>query len=176
MAARLAEAGIEALHDVVLAGPSGPTQIDHIARGDGAIAVLETKTWSGTIVGTPEAAEWHQLLRDGEVRTPLPNAARQNGVHCAAVLAVLDAVGCAAPVVGLLVNAGQAQFSAPLDRLVLELEEVAAACRDAGPRPVAVEAGLSDAWEAVVRAAGAGEALRDAQREAAEQRRRVAGR
>lgn len=74
----------EALHDIVLTdGRGGLTQIDHLVLTDRALLVLETKEYSGTVLGRERESHWTQRLGGKSYR--FQNPLRQNYLHLAAV-------------------------------------------------------------------------------------------
>lgn len=109
----LARLGLPALHDTVLADALGHTQIDHLVRTTQGIVVIETKTFSGWIMGTLYSAEWTQHLAGGRIRHRLQNPVRQNHRHCKAVEAAIS--GLVVPVHGRIVSAGRARFCQALE-------------------------------------------------------------
>lgn len=172
VARELRRLGVEALHDLVLPdGDGGLTQIDHVARGPGAVVVIETKTYAGVVEGELDGVAWTQLLTggDGEWRYRVPNAMRQNGRHCREVAWLLgEAAG--APVRGLVVSAGTARFTGALAGAVTALTAAAPAGADVAAIPAALDA----AWRVLAQAAPMSAALCEAHAEAVRARRRAA--
>lgn len=117
----LARLGLPALHDVILLDGRGLTQVDHLVRLPGGIAVLETKTYAGLVTGGVHGKQWTQHLRGGHY--PFQNPLLQNYRHVAAVKL---AVGAGVPVQGFVVSAGAARFCPELEQVVLKLENVGA--------------------------------------------------
>ncbi len=118
----LARAGWPVLHDVVLRDSRGLTQVDHLVRLPGGIAVLETKAYAGTVMGGVRDRHWVQHLREGQVRTAFLNPLLQNHRH---VRAVREVVGAGVAVDGLVVSAGSARFCGELEAAVVKLDDMA---------------------------------------------------
>jgi len=161
--------GLPALHDVILLDGRGLTQVDHLVRLPGGIAVLETKTYAGLITGVVHGKQWTQHLRGG--RYPFQNPLLQNYRHVAAVKL---AVGAGVPVQGLVVSAGAARFCPELEQAVLKLENVAA--RLAGmPGPACGQARVDAAWHVLTAAGARSPGLREAHLEQVRGRSMAAG-
>ena len=145
-----------------------PTQIDHVVRGPEALLVLETKTLSGWISGTPLCRTWVQRIGSGEgaTVTTLQNPLWQNLRHVRAVEAVVAPFRV--PVSGHVVSAGAAQLADELRPIMVPLEEIG---RLMVVRSAAALAGMDKAWAALVTAALSGEARRDEHAEALRRRR-----
>jgi len=118
----LARAGLPALHDVVLRDGRGLTQVDHLVRLPGGIAVLETKAFAGMVTGGLRDRHWVQHLREGAVRTAFLNPLLQNHRH---VRAVRELAGAGVPVAGLVVSAGAGRFCGELEPAVVRLADLA---------------------------------------------------
>jgi len=101
----------------------GVTQIDHLVCHPQAIWVIETKTYGGHITGSMDAAQWVQHLNGGETQNAFQNPVHQNHRHCRAVRALLS--GLEVPVLGVIVSAGSATFSAELQGDVILLPDLA---------------------------------------------------
>jgi len=165
----LARLGLPALHDVILLDGRGLTQVDHLVRLPGGIAVLETKTYAGFITGGVHDKRWTQHLRGG--RFQFQNPLLQNHRH---VEAARLAVGTGVPVRGLVVSAGTAQFCPELEQVVLKLEDVAD--RLAGmPGPACDPGRMDAAWRALAAAGARSPGLREAHLEQVRGRRMAAG-
>ena len=162
----LARAGLAALHDVVLQDGRGLTQVDHLVRLPGGIAVLETKTFAGMVTGSIRDRHWAQHLREGEVRTAFLNPLLQNHRH---VQATRELAGVDVLVFGLVVSAGAGQFCGELGAVVVRLDELAVRLQAATARcdPGRVDA----AWARLTAAAACGAALRGAHGEQMRRRR-----
>jgi len=60
-------------NDLVLSGPAGRCEIDHLVLGPAGIFVIEVKRWSGTITpGRQPADAWVQQNRRGTMPRPSP--------------------------------------------------------------------------------------------------------
>ena len=156
---RLSDLGLAALHDVLLEVDGRITQIDHIVRCEGAIAVLETKAWSGEIEGTTEDREWQQRLDGGRVETRVTNPFRQNRLHVAAVRDLFVRHGVDVSIAAHVVMTGRAVLPLELRQHVLDVGELEIL---AAPQtlPAARFAALSLAWALLCDAAHQGESLR----------------
>lgn len=158
VAAVLARAGYPALHDVIVRDAWGLTQVDHLVRLAGGIAVVETKAYSGTVTGGVRDRLWVQELGGGRVRTAFRNPVVQNERH---VRAVRRVAGSGVAVCGLVVSAGAGRFCNDLEGAVVGLDGLAARLR-AG-RAVACDVRRLDAaWRALTVAAARSGALRAA--------------
>lgn len=165
----LARLGLPALHDVILRDGRGLTQVDHLVRLPGGIAVLETKTYAGLVTGEVHGKQWTQHLRSGCY--PFQNPLLQNYRHVAAVML---AVGTGVPVQGLVVSAGAARFCPELEQVVLKLEDVAA--RLAGmPGPACGQVRMDAAWQVLTAAGARSPGLRGAHLEQVRGRSMAAG-
>jgi hypothetical protein len=92
-------------NDLILPdGRGGLTQIDHLALTSSAILVIETKHYSGLILGRQHEPQWTQML--GRRRYAFQNPLRQNHGHIKAVQALIPHL----PVEGHVVFVGGARF------------------------------------------------------------------
>ena len=126
VAAVLARAGFPALHDVIVRDAWGLMQVDHLVRLPDGIAVLETKSWGGTVTGRVRDRQWLQELGVGRVRRALRNPVMQNDRH---VRVVRRVTGSGVPVCGVVVSAGAARFCGELEGAVVRLDGLAARLR-----------------------------------------------
>jgi Nuclease-related domain len=163
VARALADLGVPALHDVLLADLMGLTQVDHLVRARDAILVIATKTYGGHITGAVDRSEWVQHLADDETRHAFQNPAYQNHRHCRAVEAVLARLDV--PIAGYVVFAGSATFCDELQGAVVPIARLPALFR-AGPQRACNAVHLERAWERLIVAAAAGEPRREEHREA----------
>ena len=171
VAAVLARAGFPALHDVIVRDGWGLTQVDHLVRLAGGIAVLETKSFAGTVTGHAGDRRWVQELRGGRVRTAFRNPVTQNERH---VRAVRRVAGSGVMVCGLVVSAGAARFCGELEGAVVGLDGLAARLC-AGPAAGCDVRRLDAAWRALTAAAARSGTLRDAHLRQVQRARRRAG-
>ncbi len=96
--------GLPSVHDVIVAAPDGSlTQIDHVALTGQGLVVIETKNYSGVILGTPRDRHWTQVL--GRSRHRFQNPLRQNHKH---ILALNHQLSIS--VASLVVFVGNARF------------------------------------------------------------------
>src|SRR5271157_5689503 len=96
--------GWPVLANVILECGRGTVEIDHLVRAPDGILVIETKTYSGFVAGTEDAAQWTQQLRDGR-RFLVQSPAMQSIGHLFAVSqAAIDRAW-----MRLLVEAGQSE-------------------------------------------------------------------
>lgn len=92
-------------NDLILPdGRGGLTQIDHLALTSSAILVIETKHYSGLILGRQHEPQWTQML--GRRRYAFQNPLRQNHGHIKTVQALIPHL----PVEGRVVFVGGARF------------------------------------------------------------------
>lgn len=83
--------GVDTLHDVILAdGRGGLTQVDHLVLTGAGLLVVETKNYSGLILGQEREAQWTQRL--GRRSFPFQNPLRQNYAHTEAVKALVPGI------------------------------------------------------------------------------------
>ena len=167
----LARAGFPALHDVIVRDAWGLTQVDHLVRLADGIAVLETKSFAGTVTGHVGDRRWVQELRGGRVRTGFRNPVTQNERH---VRAVRRVAGSGVPVCGLVVSAGSARFCGELEGAVVGLDGLAVRLR-AGPAVACDVRRLDAAWRALMVAAARSRTLRSAHLRQVQRVRRRAG-
>ncbi len=76
------------LNNVTLPIKAGTTQVDHILVSRYGIFVIETKHYTGSILGDPYAAEWTQVRFTKQYK--FQNPIRQNYLHVAAVAELLE--------------------------------------------------------------------------------------
>ncbi len=160
---------LPALHNLVLGPPGHSVEIDHVVRTPGAIVVLETKTFGGTVAGRSDAETWTQRTR-GAVRH-FYNPLRQNLGHVRAVEAFLgdDCV----PVRGHVVSAGGARFAPSIAGAIVPLEALLRFL-SAGARAARHESRAFDrAWARLEAAAAQSDARRAAHASCVRSRRRV---
>ena len=137
----LARHSAQVANDVILPdGRGGLTQIDHLALTASAILVIETKHYSGLILGRVHEPQWTQAL--GRRRDAFQNPLRQNHGHIKAVQALIPHL----PVEGRVVFVGGARFAKGrppgVDDLVSLERELAAS--DHQPTPLALQLGWKD--------------------------------
>lgn len=113
VAGLIRRSGLPALHDIVLPTDTGKlTQIDHLVRLPAALAVIETKAYSGLITGRMADRNWVQHF--GTRKVKIGNPMRQNYGHIKAVKAIAPDVS----VQGAVVYAANAKLG---DHLPLEV-------------------------------------------------------
>ena len=130
-----------ALNDVIVDDDRGLTQIDHLVRSAIGVLVLETKTLSGWISGTPLCRVWVQQIGSGESAsvTTFQSPLWQNLRHVRAVEAVMASFGVL--VSGRVVSAGAAQLADELRPVVLLLGEIGSVVApNTGFEPTSLEA------------------------------------
>lgn len=92
-------------NDVTLRSGLRRAQIDHLVIGPHGVVVMETKNWSGTLVGSADDSVWRQM-RPGQPPRRLDNPLRQNEQHAAVVRDLLRRAGVGeVPVESLVVMA-----------------------------------------------------------------------
>ena len=149
VAMELLQAGLPALHGVILGGRGWSTEIDHIVRTAGAIVAIETKTLAGRVEGRPSSRQWVQRLggRDRWFLNPM----WQNATHLEAIRQVIGSIDV--PLRGIVVVAGTATISDELAGCVLPVRELANVLR--GDMPIGSYQ-LDRAWSLLVRRAEQG--------------------
>lgn len=118
---QLPDSGFRIAHNIYLPLPDGTTtQIDHIAVCRYGIFVIETKTYSGWILGDENHAKWVQTLHGR--RYFFQNPLRQNYKHKCALAECLGIdINYFKDVV---VFAGSAKFQKPMPPQVMHLENL----------------------------------------------------
>ena len=140
-------------HDLILPdGRGGLTQLDHLALTPGGLLVVETKTYSGIILGQGNESTWTQVI--GRRRHSFQNPLRQNYAHARA----LEALAPDIPIEGRVVFAGTAQFPKGMPEGVCHVSELASEL--ASLRHGEVSAPLREAWGRVLAAARTDRAAR----------------
>lgn len=76
------------LDDILLDTRGGYTQVDHIVVSIYGIFIIETKNYSGKVVGSESAVQWKHYRHDGSGHD-FYNPVKQNRAHCIAVCNVL---------------------------------------------------------------------------------------
>jgi hypothetical protein len=151
--ARLNRLFPEVRHDLILPdGRGGLTQIDHLALTPAGLLVVETKTYSGSILGQSNESTWTQAL--GRQRHRFQNPLRQNFAHVRAIEALVPDV----PVEGRVVFAGKARFPKGMPEGVChasELRDELEPLRQGEVSPL-----LRAAWEQVLAASRTDRAAR----------------
>ena len=71
------------LNDLMLPTKFGTTQIDHVVLSTHGIYVIETKCYSGSLIGNEKSEQWEQNINGFRFKTG--NALRQNKTHISAV-------------------------------------------------------------------------------------------
>lgn len=71
------------LNDLMLPTSYGTTQIDHVVLSLYGVYVIETKNYTGTLIGNEKSEQWEQNINGFMYKTA--NALRQNKAHIAAV-------------------------------------------------------------------------------------------
>lgn len=81
-------------NDLVLSGPIGRCEIDHLVLGPAGIFVIEVKRWSGAITpGRHPGDVWGQRTRRGTVPRPSPIAQLARAQHAVAARLSLPTTG-----------------------------------------------------------------------------------
>jgi len=169
----LARAGLPALHDVGLRDGRGLTQVDHLVRLPGGIAVLETKAFAGMVTGGLGDRHWVQHLREGAVQTAFLNPLLQNHRH---MRAVREKAGAGVPVAGWVVSAGTGRFCGDLEPAVVRLADLAGRLRALQTTTGSCDpARLDAAWARLTAAAACGAGLRGEHGEQVRRRRGETG-
>lgn len=71
------------LNDLMLPTSYGRTQIDHVVLSLYGVYVIETKNYTGTLIGNEKSEQWEQNINGFMYKTA--NALRQNKAHISAV-------------------------------------------------------------------------------------------
>ena len=71
------------LNDLMLPTSYGTTQLDHVVLSLYGVYVIETKNYTGTLIGNEKSEQWEQNINGFMYKTA--NALRQNKAHIAAV-------------------------------------------------------------------------------------------
>lgn len=71
------------LNDLMLPTSYGTTQIDHVVLSLYGVYVIETKNYTGTLIGNEKSEQWEQNINGFMYKTA--NALRQNKAHIAAI-------------------------------------------------------------------------------------------
>ena len=71
------------LNDLMLPTSYGTTQIDHVVLSLYGVYVIETKNYTGTLIGNEKSEQWEQNINGFMYKTA--NALRQNKAHISAV-------------------------------------------------------------------------------------------
>lgn len=71
------------LNDLMLPTSYGTTQIDHVVLSLYGVYVIETKNYTGTLIGNEKTEQWEQNINGFMYKTA--NALRQNKAHISAV-------------------------------------------------------------------------------------------
>lgn len=130
-----------ALHDVLLPGKPGLTQIDHLVLTYSGVVVLETKNYGGYLYDQGRRRPWRQRI--GKQTNYPHNPLDQNYGHCKAVEAIARHV----PVLGFVVLAGSGGFPEGAPDGVLTIRELKRKLRELQAR------GPDDStWPALVQA------------------------
>ena len=76
------------LNDILLDTRGGYTQVDHVVVSVYGIFIIETKNYSGKVVGSENAVQWKHYRNDGSGHD-FYNPIKQNRAHCIAICNVL---------------------------------------------------------------------------------------
>jgi restriction system protein len=139
--------GIEAnaMHNVILPGKRGLTQIDHLVLTHSGILVLETKNYGGSLYDQGRRRPWRQRIGS---QTHYPhNPLDQNYGHCKAV----EAIARHARVEGFVVLAGSGRFPEGAPDGVLTIRELKRELRELQSRKPddAIWPALVKGWDAL---------------------------
>jgi hypothetical protein len=161
--------GAETLHDVILPdGRGGLTQVDHLVLTGAGLLVVETKNYSGLILGQEREAQWTQRL--GRQSYTFQNPLRQNYAHTEAVKALVPEVR----VFGRVVFTDAARFPKGLPTGVSSLSTLRTDLRHEltdGLDGASPSASLRTAWETLTASADRSRGARKAHLEGIAKRR-----
>jgi restriction system protein len=108
------------INNVTLPTECGTTQIDHILVTGSGIFIIETKHYTGWILGNPNDSHWTQVIH--RKKSLFQNPLRQNYGHIKAVQSLFklpDSV-----FYGVVVFTGDAEFKTELGPQVIRLNEL----------------------------------------------------
>ncbi|HME26488.1 MAG TPA: nuclease-related domain-containing protein [Acetobacteraceae bacterium] len=146
--------GWPVLANVILECGRGTVEIDHLVRAPDGILVIETKTYSGFVAGTEDAAQWTQQLRDGR-RFLVQNPAVQSFGHLRAVSRLIGdptvAIRC------LVVSAGSARFAAEIAHIPVPVSDLRRVLTARAGFVVVSQAAIDRAWMRLLVEAGQSE-------------------
>jgi hypothetical protein len=108
------------MNNVTLPTESGTTQIDHIFITEAGIFIIETKHYSGWILGNPRNTKWTQVIYRKKSR--FQNPLNQNYLHLKTVQALFKLPENA--FIGIVVFTGNAEFKTDLGPSVLLLDQL----------------------------------------------------
>ena len=95
------------LNDLMLPTSYGTTQIDHVVLSLYGVYVIETKNYTGTLIGNEKSEQWEQNINGFMYKTA--NALRQNKAHISAVRSHAS-VQANAPIHNIVVFANATKF------------------------------------------------------------------
>ena len=108
------------INNVTLPTENGTTQIDHILLTEAGIFVIETKHYSGWILGNPREDKWTQVIFRKKSR--FQNPVHQNYLHVKTVQALFKLPERA--FTGVVVFTGEAEFKTDLGPSVILLDQL----------------------------------------------------
>jgi hypothetical protein len=108
------------INNVTLPIENGTTQIDHILLTEAGIFVIETKHYSGWILGNPREDKWTQVIFRKKSR--FQNPVHQNYLHVKTVQALFKLPERA--FTGVVVFTGEAEFKTDLGPSVILLDQL----------------------------------------------------
>jgi hypothetical protein len=105
------------LNNVTLPTEGGTTQVDHILVTDTGIFVIETKHYQGWIFGSPNQAEWTQVIYKRKSR--FQNPIRQNFGHLKTIQSLFNLPD--EHFIPVVVFTGDAEFKTELGPAVMKI-------------------------------------------------------
>lgn len=102
--------GGKSIHNLMLTIDGNSHQIDHVLIHPHGIFVIETKNFSGMVLGNENAARWTQVLANGKEKRSFQNPIKQNNGHIYALSKALSSIGNFR-LKGIVVFAGSADIS-----------------------------------------------------------------
>jgi len=108
------------INNVTLPTENGTTQIDHILITEAGIFIIETKHYTGWILGNPRDDKWTQTIYRKKSR--FQNPLHQNYLHIKTVQALFKLPESA--FIGVVVFTGDAEFKTDLGPSVISLNQL----------------------------------------------------
>lgn len=110
--------GGRSFNDLLLPNERGTGQLDHVLVTNHGIFVIETKNYSGKVIGKADESRWTHVLpgrkQHGE---PMLNPLMQNSTHISTLRGVLKGVGYV-PIYNIVVFADQCEIQNPIKDVV----------------------------------------------------------
>lgn len=156
--ALLAKSEVTALHNIIVHGKRGLTEIDHLVLTTSCIFVIETKNYSGSIEGDPDNERWTIAYEEKEVS--VYNPIRQNKGHLRAVRHIV--ADRSVNLESLVAMVGDAELSDEIwtAKPVVDLEQLYVQVQRANEDTPGLSDAILAAWARIEAAARRGEPFR----------------